>query len=158
MKTSFAALAALAMFSDSADARVSFGKCPQITNIENFAPASYSGKWYEQVRDMMNPYTISTDCVTKEFSKFNAEEKRMDLYFRGYYWLKLGYMGVNGTLYQCDEGSPDSFTCMATMGGGTHRLPFSIWRTDYESFDLQYSCSEKFGLKYESFSVATREP
>ena len=39
-------------------------------------------------------------------------------------------MGVNGTMYQCDEGSSKTWTCMATMGGGSHRVPFKIFDTD----------------------------
>jgi lipocalin len=160
MNKSIAALAAVALFTNSADAKISFGSCPTIENVSNFDADRYSGKWYEVVRDKMNPYTISTDCVTKEFGQFNAEEKSMDLFFRGYYWLKLGYMGVNGTLYQCDEGSKDTFTCMATMGGGTHRSPITVWKTDYDNFDISYTCSSimKGKMKYESFSVTSRTP
>ena len=50
------------------DARLSLGECPKTSYIANFNATGYSGKWYEQVRDMFNPYTISTDCVTKEFA------------------------------------------------------------------------------------------
>ena len=112
------------------------------------------------MRDRQNPYSISTDCVTKEFGSLNAEEESMDLYFRGYYWMKLGYMGVNGTLYQCDEGTKDTFTCMATMGGGSHRSPITVWNTDYDNFDIYYSCSNilKGNMKFEMFSVTSRTP
>ena len=99
MNKSFAALAAIAMFTSSAEGKISFGSCPKVEYVSNFDAERYSGKWFEVVRDRTNPYTISTDCVTKEFGPFNAEEKSMDLYFRGYYFLKFDYMGVNGTLY-----------------------------------------------------------
>lgn len=160
MNKSLAAVAALAMFAGSADAKVSFGECPKMEYIDNFEASRYSGKWYEIVRDRQNPYTISTDCVTKEFAPFNAEEESMDLFFRGYYFLKMDYMGVNGTLYQCDQGSPETWTCQATMGGGTHRSPIMVWNTDYDNFDISYSCKSIFGgkMKFETFSVAAREP
>lgn len=141
MYKTIAAAAALALFSNTAEAKISFGKCPEINNMSDFDAKRYSGKWYEIVRDRQNPYTISTDCVTKEFGTFKEADKSMDLFFRGYYAFKMGYMGVNGTLYQCDEGSPDSFTCMATMGGGTHRSPITVWNTDYDNFDISYTCS-----------------
>jgi len=160
MNKSLAALAAVAMFTNTADAKISFGACPTTEYISDFEADRYSGKWFEVVRDRTNPYTISTDCVTKEFGAFNTEEKSMDLYFRGYYFVKLDYMGVNGTLYQCDEGSSESFTCMATMGGGSHRSPIMIWNTDYENFDISYSCKNILDgkMKFETFSVASRTP
>ncbi len=64
----------------------------------------------------------------------------MDLYFRGYYPFLGDYMGVDGTMYQCDEGSSKTWTCMATMGGGSHRIPFKIFDTDYESYEIMYNC------------------
>ena len=141
-KLSLASIAALSLFTTgSADAKWSMGACPKVEYISDFDAERYSGKWFEIVRDRTNPWTLSADCVTKEFGELNAEEKSMDLYFRGYYYLKMGYMGVNGTLYQCDEGAPDTFTCQATMGGGTHRSPIMVWNTDYENFDIHYYCT-----------------
>merc|ERR1711907_258267 len=83
----------------------------------------------------------------------------VDLYFRGYYGFLQKYMGVDGVLYQCDEGSPDTFTCMATMAGGSDRLPFGIFDTDYETYDIYYDCTDVAGglMKKESFAVATRD-
>ena len=160
MYKTLAATAALALFSNEAEAKISFGKCPKIEYMNDFDANRYSGKWFEIVRDRQNPYTISTDCVTKEFAPFDADNKSMDLFFRGWYAFKWGYMGVNGTLYQCDEGSPDTFTCMATMGGGSHRSPITVWNTDYDDFDISYTCSEYLDgkMKFESFSVAARTP
>ena len=60
-------------------------------------------------------------------------------------------------MYQCDEGSPTTFTCMATMGS-PKRSPLNIWFTDYDTFTADYDCSDlMWGLmKWESFSVNTR--
>eukprot|EP00355_Strombidium_rassoulzadegani_P007815 CAMPEP_0168618918 /NCGR_PEP_ID=MMETSP0449_2-20121227/6326_1 /TAXON_ID=1082188 /ORGANISM="Strombidium rassoulzadegani, Strain ras09" /LENGTH=223 /DNA_ID=CAMNT_0008659821 /DNA_START=23 /DNA_END=694 /DNA_ORIENTATION=- len=137
-------------------ARLSRGRCPDIKNIENFDKTRYSGHWYEQMRDRSNPYTISTDCVTKEFAL--NEDGDLDLYFRGYYSLFFDYYGAEGTMYQCDEGSADTWTCQATMGKSPKRIPFNIFYTDYDNFDVNYSCSNVLGyFKKEQFSVATRE-
>ena len=77
--------------------KVSFGKCPKVKYMEDFNPKAYVGKWYEIVRDRLNPMTISTDCVTKEFG-LNTDGD-VDLYFRGYYSLLFRYNGAGGTLY-----------------------------------------------------------
>ena len=48
---------------------------------------------------------------------------------------------------------------MATMHGGSNRLPFKIFHTDYESYDIHYHCEDVAGgyFKNEEFSVATRD-
>ncbi len=68
-------------------------------------------------------------------------------------------MGVNGTMYQCNEGTSKTWTCMATMGGGSHRIPFKIFDTDYKSYQIMYSCEniDEFS-KTESFAVSSRTP
>ena len=105
----------------------------------------------------MNPYTISTDCVTKEFAL--NQDQDLDLYFRGYYNFLFKYMGVNGTMYQCDEASEDGATCMATMHGGSHRSPIRVFDTDYETYEIMYDCQEVLGgaMKMEMFSVTTKD-
>mmetsp|Transcript_8664 Transcript_8664/g.14686 ORF Transcript_8664/g.14686 Transcript_8664/m.14686 type:complete len:156 (+) Transcript_8664:38-505(+) len=138
------------------EALISTGECPDIKYMENFDKSRYAGKWYEQVRDRQNIHTISTDCVTKEFAL--NQDGDLDLYFRGYYNLFFGYYGANGTMYRCDEGSPDTWTCQATMGPSPKRLPFKIYYTDYDTMDVSYSCTEYMGyFKKEQFAVATRE-
>ena len=122
--------------------------------MENFNPQAYVGKWYEIVRDRLNPYTISTDCVTKEFG-LNADGD-VDLYFRGYYSILFRYNGIDGTLYQCDEGTPSTWTCMATMGGRPKRHPIKMFDTDYENYEIYYDCTEFAGFKTESFAVSSR--
>merc|ERR1711907_646510 len=146
----------IALAAIGVDAKWSLGQCPKMTYIKDFNAEAYAGRWYEQVRDMFNPYTISTDCVTKEFAK--NKDGDVDLYFRGYYWMMLRYMGVSGTMYQCDEGSPTTWTCQATMEGGSHRSPIRVWETDYENFDIMYECSQHGWFKNEMFSVAARTP
>merc|ERR1712046_122206 len=94
-----------ALFSQS-EGRMSKGKCEEnISYMTEFDAADYSGKWYEIVRDKENPYTVMTDCVTKEFGPVNKKDGTMELYFRGYYHNYDGYYGVNGKLYQCGEGT-----------------------------------------------------
>ena len=124
--------------------------------IKNFDAPAYVGKWYEQVRDRMNVYTLNADCVTKEFAMNSAGD--VDLFFRAYYGSLLSYKGINGTLYQCKEGSPKTFTCMATMGSNKERSPFNIIDTDYKKYEIIYYCKDLAGMmKSESFAVSSRE-
>lgn len=51
MNKSIALISALATLTDSAEAKWSWGSCPDVLNMPNFEPARYSGKWYEIVRD-----------------------------------------------------------------------------------------------------------
>ena len=47
---------------------------------------------------------------------------------------------------------------MATMGNSPKRSEFRIFRTDYENYDIMYSCEDSWlGYKTENFSVSTRE-
>ena len=75
---------ATAALLSTADARINYGKCPEVSYMQDFKTAGYSGKWYEIVRDSTNPMTLTTECVTKEFSPVKEDES-MDLYFRGFY-------------------------------------------------------------------------
>ena len=45
---------------------------------------------------------------------------------------------------------------MATMGGGSHRVPFKIFDTDYENYEIYYDCSQFGAMKTESFAVSSR--
>ena len=122
-----------------------------------FDKTRFGGKWYEQVRDPENIYTMSADCVTMEFSPPNADGN-LDLYFRGYYWMMLNYQGGGGTMYDCDQGNTD-WTCQATMGSSTKRSGFPIFYTDYDNYQISYFCSDMMGglMKYEWFSLYTRD-
>ena len=159
LRTNAVALTAMSLMS-SIDGRLSVGKCPDITYMSEFDASAYSGKWFEIVRDMTNPYTLSADCVTKEFSPMKPDGS-IDLFFRGFYHPTQSYAGVNGTLYNCGEGHYD-YTCEATMNGNSHRVPLRIFYTDYENIEIGYSCSETtvsgYKGKYETFALVARDP
>ena len=165
MNKSIAFVAALATLTDSAEAKWSWGSCPDVLNMPNFEPARYSGKWYEIVRDRQNAYTIGTDCVTREYAPFDDQSNSMDLNFRGYYMWRFGYMSGSGTMYKCGESTSTceatmEATMQASMGESTKRSPFPIFYTDYENFDISYLCREYWGgmVRYEMFSLNTRTP
>ena len=153
MKFSIAALAFIAAL-ESAEARISFGSCPDYQNVSDFDVEAYAGKWYDQANGGWMLYTAGARCITKEFGL--RDDGNLDLSFRGLYGL-WGYRSGDGALYQCDEGSADGWTCMATMGRSSKRSPFPIFATDYENYEIGYSCRSMLGMKYENFSIATRE-
>ena len=76
----------------TADARMGFGACPAVNNVLTLDNAAFAGKWYEQVRDPENRYTLLTDCVTFEFSQ-PMDGGRVEGQFRVFFWLILSYYG-----------------------------------------------------------------
>jgi len=142
----------------AAESKMTPGKCPQVEYVDDFQADQYVGKWYEIFRDKWNKYTLGTDCVTKEFSK--GADGNVDLYFRGYYHWMFKYSGINGRMYNCDEGSSDTFTCQATMGDwSSNRHPIKVFDTDYQNYEIYYDCSDYMGglFKIESMAIGSRE-
>ena len=146
------AVAALAALMTTTDAKLGFGKCKsKVQYVDNFQPMDYAGKWYEIYRDKWMPYEISADCVTQNFVP--KEDGTMNLYFRGYYWALLDYMGVNGTMFDCDKGSKDTWTCQATMGHyGTkgHHSNIHVLGTDYKNWSALHECKDHMHGLYHS--------
>ena len=139
--------------------------------MESFEPERYAGRWYEHYRTRMGSrYTRGTSCNTREFWPSEDETGDLDLLFRSRNNRSLTYSAGSGTLFYCDEATPeieDGWTCKATMGSGTKKSPFPIWKTDYENWMMSYRCSQGswynpfmlFGLaKWERFAMSTREP
>ena len=58
---------------ETANARLSFGSCPEVKQMSGFDKYQYIGKWYEIVRDYQNPFTYFTMCVTMEFGPIQSE-------------------------------------------------------------------------------------
>ena len=45
------------------------------------------------------------------------------------------------------------------MGGSPHKAPLKFFFTDYENFDISYSCTDTgYGMTYETFALAARDP
>lgn len=157
----YKSLALLAATASVTDARMSIGKCPEKNNMVPFDAQRFAGKWYEQVRDPENMYTMSADCVTMEFAVPPAGDdanKSLNLWFRGYYWMMMSYQGGGGAMYDCSQANSD-WTCQATMGSSDKRSGFPIFYTDYDNFQITYFCNDMIDgvMKYEWFSVSTRE-
>ena len=141
-----------------AEAMTSLGSCPKVEYVDNFNPEKYLGKWYETKRGYFNLMELGTDCVTAEFKK-NKDGKNVDLNFRGYYHWIFSYASGAGTLYDCADGTKDTWTCQATMGGSESKSPISVLATDYDNYDVSYFCSDYvWGLwKFENISVRSRK-
>merc|ERR1712032_1308536 len=151
----------LLLAASSVDARMSFGSCPPANNMYPVDMERFAGKWYEQVRDPENMYTISADCVTMEMSK-PFEDGRVEGWFRGYYWMMLSYQGGKGYFWDCDQSNAD-WTCQSVMGEKPRSEAdgFNFFWTDYDNMHISYFCRDMLGdsgvMKYEWFSVYTRE-
>ena len=147
----------------STEAKFHLGHCPHVDYMQDFDKEAYSGEWYEIFRDKHNMYTWGAECVTKEFSL--NDEGAVDLYFRGKYdnhWFFRswsGYHGIDGTMYNCGKSQdPNEWTCEATMGQHSKKLhPFKIFDTDYENYEISYSCWSFFGLfKFDNLAISSR--
>ena len=143
----------------AASAKWGFGACPKVEMMETIDMTKYAGHWFEIYRDTHNMYTQGADCVTKEF-EIN-DNGNLDLYFRGFYnWHGWGkYSGVGGEVTDCgaSNGLLAGSTCMATMGGRPDKLPFDMFATDYENFDVGYSCKSFWGLFHgDNLSISAR--
>ena len=154
----FTAIVALA---GAAQAALSFGKCPTVEYVDKFDATKYAGQWYNVYKDRWMPYTLTADCITQNFTP--REDGNVDLYFRGYYWALADYMGVNGTMFQCGEGSKDTWTCQASMGTTdvhAKRHPIHVLATDYENWNVGYECKEHHSgfYKTEWVTINARTP
>ena len=127
--------------------------------MASFDKYQYIGKWYEIVRDPTNPFTPFSMCITMEFSQVKADGS-FDQNYRGLYWPILTYGNNDGVYYQCGEDPTLSWTCQATMGGGTITGDIKIFDTDYTNYKVLYDCTDVMGglMKYETFAMLAREP
>ena len=122
-----------------ASARFSLGGCPKnLHNVQTLDKDRYAGMWYEIEKDIMFPMAIGAECTYKKFTVDSNDD--LNLWFGAYSWPKLSYSGVGGKMY-CTPGDKD--TCEATMTPtGDHRVPFPVLATDYDTYDIGYSCFE----------------
>ena len=149
MKFSTYAAAAVALLTQSTEARMGWGKCDEEPEyMDSVDAVRLAGQWHEQIRDRTNPMIGGANCVTKEFAV--NQDGDVDLYYRGKFPMR-GYKGVDGTIY-CEDGS-----CDATMAEKEERYPFRIFATDYDNYQIDYFCFTKMGVKMEYFATYTRE-
>ena len=60
MKTALATLAIIG----ATEARMGFGKCPEVQTVQNFDGTRHEGNWYEQQRDKLFTYEMGQECGT----------------------------------------------------------------------------------------------
>ena len=82
----------------------------------------------------MFPYTMMAQCVYKKYTEDTNGD--YDLHYGGYYQMMFQYGGVGGKVY-CD--GPD---CEATMTGSDRRSEFRVLATDYETYQIGYTCMD----------------
>merc|ERR1711981_406929 len=144
----------------STEAKFHWGHCPHVHFMQDFDKEAYSGQWYEIFRDKHNMYERHAECVTKEFDV--NTDGAVELYFRGDYQSRWwsGYHGVEGTMYNCGlSDHPDDWTCQTTMGHSHHLIDFKIFDTDYENYEIYYSCWSFHGLfSFNNLAIGSRTP
>ena len=141
------------------DAKWSFGSCPEYKMMANFDKYRYVGKWYQIVRDYSVWFTPWVQCMTMEFSPVR-DDGSFEQNYRGLFWPILTYVNNDGVYYQCGEDPTLSWTCQATMQGGTIRGDIHIFDTDYDNYKILYGCEDMLGglMKSESFGLFGRDP
>ena len=139
MKTALMTMALLG----AADARMGFGKCPEVSTQPYFDGARHAGQWYEQQRDKLFTFEMGQECGTQNYKANSAGG--WDLYFRAQFWMMFGeYAGIGGKLSDCGASSTGG-TCDATMGDSDKKYPISILATDYDDWSVMYACSDMLG-------------
>ena len=138
----------------AAAARMSFGGCPEVPLVADFDASAFAGNYYEILRESMFMYEMGQECSTQSFT-LNADGE-LDLYFRGDFGL-MGYRGVDGYL-QCDAGSADTHTCMASMAGSEPEYEFNFLAAT-EEYAVSYFCMDMLGdnAKVEWYNILSRE-
>ena len=131
----FIALTAASVLS-TAEARMSFGLCPEVENVTTLDKEAYAGKWYQIEQDASFPFTMGGSCI---FSDYKLDTNGdYDFHFGQYNWFK--YSGGGGKMF-CPANSKE--TCTATMDGVVgDPVPFPVLSTDYNNYQIGYYCMD----------------
>ena len=79
-----------------AEASLRSSKCPDYERMENFDLTSYTGLWYEQVRDAGTIFEIGADCVTAKYNDNGDGSVRVR---NNSHYPVVGWTGVTGAAY-----------------------------------------------------------
>ena len=146
-------------------ATLHLGGCPNLS-IENFDAAKFAGKWYEVQRETFIPFEIGWTCTTQEFHL--NDEGSLDYNWRAWSpmnWMRgIEYGSVQGQLYNCESGSPDTYSCQGNMyrdDSDDVELTYDVIATDnFENWYVMYNCMEmiKDGFRGELVHIQARTP
>ena len=140
----------------TAEARMGFGACPEVSTVQSLDNAKFAGKWYEIKRDASFTYEMGQECETQEY-KLNADGD-LDLYFRAMFpMMAFTYQGVDGTMYKCGDELASGATCEVSMAKSEELYPFNILATDYDNWAVHYNCMEGLGMHMSWLNIVSKE-
>lgn len=136
------------------------GKCkvqPTPSVVQNFNPANYMGKWYEQFRDKDFKFS-SGECGTAEYAltgsntfSVNNSELRQGQSQRSVAEAKGKCPSSEA---KCSVNFGPDFLEHIDIALGK----YWVLRTDYENYAIVYSCSEIFSFYHSEYLwILTRE-
>ena len=135
------------MMALGADASLRGSRCPDYTRQENFDLLSYTGLWYEQVRDAGTIFEIGADCVT---ARYTANADGTVRVRNNSHYPIVGWTGTTAKAYDTVGEDGDLFVSFNGKAPGPDaKSNYSVLATDYDNFAIVYNCSD--------FKVATTE-
>ncbi len=136
-----------------ADATMSWGKCSNLRLVDHFKLESYTGLWYEQLRDK-NFRFEKGDCQESRYALMDEEPRNNTIYVLHSQFVndKVGFQTSSGVA-KC-EGAKCRLKYHRFMPEGDYR----ILDTDYKTYSIVYSCRSVFGVSKNEFVwLLTRE-
>ena len=144
-------------------ASLAWGSCPKVASQETFEVERYGGLWYEIVRDKYMPFEFFANCVNAIYTP--RSDGTVDVLNRAVLPF-YGWYGLTGKGVESNEGGANLVVRLAT-NPETFTVPtpdeyanYRIISTDYDSYSIFYSCTDKWGgwVHEDYFYILAREP
>lgn len=132
-------IASVALLASTAEAKIAFGKCPDVKFMPNIDEERWAGRWYTILRDDAKNPQYMTRCDAWE-NKLRPDGG-MDFHVHSHSGKEAqDKKGFDALLHKCGE-QPDSSTCMVTNPMWKNKeYPFTLFATDYDNYAIYYFC------------------
>jgi len=143
---------------------VSLGKCPNFTVIQNFNPSQYLGTWYEY-SNYFAIFQLFSDCVSADYSDISSGgQTKIKVVNKGVNTFKGTPNVAEGSAVLGEPANPSkpgklivNFDSQPSFARSS-TTNYNILDTDYSSYAIVYSCSEKLLVfKTELLWILTRD-